>query len=249
MVPAWNEGAGIARTLDAAVVSCERLEAEGLVGSWEIVVVDDGSTDDTATVVGERAATEPRIRLVRHPANVGLGGAIATGFGATRGEWAVYVDADLPFDLDEIGTAIRLQQRSGAGIVAAYRRSRGDEGPRRALYSVVYNLLARVLFGLEVRDVNFAGKLVTRDVLDVVDLRSRGSFIDVELLARARNAGFAIEQFGVDYLPRTTGVSTLASGRVIRTIVVEMASIGPEVRRGGHGRRGAPVPAAPASPG
>jgi hypothetical protein len=81
------------------------------------------------------------------------------------------------------------------------------------------------MFGLRLRDMNFAFKLVRRSVFDHVDLCSEGSFIDVELLARAQRLGFRIVQFGVDYFPRTRGISTLSSNSVILTIVKEMLEL------------------------
>jgi len=84
---------------------------------------------------------------------------------------------------------------------------------------------------LRVRDVNFAFKLVRRDVLDHIELKSEGSFIDVELLARANRIGYRIVQFGVDYFPRTRGVSTLSSSSVIKRIVREMLTLRGELKR------------------
>ena len=98
------------------------------------------------------------------------------------------------------------------------------------MYSHVYNLLVRCTFGLRVRDVNFAAKLVRREVLDAIELHSEGSFIDVELLTRADRAGFHIVQFGVDYFPRSRGVSTLSSWPVILRILREMGGSLRELR-------------------
>ncbi len=142
----------------------------------------------------------------------------------------LYTDADLPFDLADLAKAVRLLRVYDADIVSAYRFDRTGEGWRRALYSFVYNALVRSLLSLPVRDVNFAFKLVRRDVLDHVQLRSEGSFIDVELLARAQRLGFGIIQFGVDFFPRTKGVSTLSSAPVILRILREMAMIVPAIR-------------------
>jgi hypothetical protein len=116
-----------------------------------------------------------------------------------------------------------------ADIVSAYRFERTGEGLRRLVYSYVYNHLVQALFGLRLRDMNFAFKLVRRPVFDLVELRSEGSFIDVELLARAHRLGFRIVQFGVDYFPRTRGISTLSSNDVILKIVGEMLQLRSEL--------------------
>ncbi len=89
------------------------------------------------------------------------------------------------------------------------------------MYSYFYNLMVRALFGVHFRDVNFAFKLVRRKVFDRITLKSEGSFIDAELMVSARKLGMNVVQFGVDYFPRTRGISTLSSPSVIRKIVVE----------------------------
>ena len=132
-----------------------------------------------------------------------------------------------------------------ADIVSAFRFDRTGEGARRAVYSYVYNHLVRTVLGVRVRDVNFACKLVRRRVLDHVELRSEGSFIDVELLARAQRLGFHTVQFGVDYFPRTRGISTLSSNAVIVQIVREMLALHRELaldRAPARARRCGPAP-------
>lgn len=233
VIPAWNERAGIERTVVAAREAGETLIADGEIAAFEIVVVDDASTDGTGDLLDRLTPDEPQLRVVHHDRNRGLGGAIRTGFSAAAGAHVLYTDADLPFDLAEVGRAFRLLRQHDADIVAMYRRDRHGEGPRRVVYSYGYNLLVRVALGLRLRDVNFAGKLMRREVVDAVELRSDGSFIDVELLARATAKGFRVVQFGVDYLPRTRGVSTLSSLPVIVDIVREMWSMLPELRSSG----------------
>jgi hypothetical protein len=110
-------------------------------------------------------------------------------------------------------------------LVSAYRFDRTGEGYTRAVYTFFYNLLIRTMFGVKARDINFAFKLVRRNVLDAVDLRSEGSFIDAELIIRAIRSGFELQQFGVDYFPRTMGESTLSSPGVIQTIIKEMYTL------------------------
>ncbi len=143
----------------------------------------------------------------------------------------LYTDADMPFDLADLGKALRLMHVYDADIVSAYRFDRTGEGAKRALYSHVYNSLVKTLFRLRIRDVNFAFKLIRREVLDHLELVSEGSFIDVELLAKAQRLGFYIIQFGVDYFPRERGTSTLSSPKVIVKILRELLQLLPSVRK------------------
>lgn len=228
--PMWNEEEIIERTVVAAREAGDDLVAEGEVDDYEILIVDDASTDRTPVLADQLAAEDRHVRVVHHPANRKLGGSLKTGFAEARGALVLYTDADLPFDMLEVAKAVRLLRIYEADVVSAYRHDRTGEGPRRLVYSYAYNHLVRLALGLRLRDVNFAFKLVRREVLEKVDLRSEGSFIDVELLARAEAEGFRTIQFGVDYFPRTRGVSTLSSFPVIRTILREGRQLVPDLR-------------------
>lgn len=219
--PAWNEEDTIRRTIEAACEAGDDLVEEGEIDRYDVLIVDDASTDDTGAICDEIAARDPRVRVVHHDRNRKLGGSLKTGFAEATGELVLYTDADLPFDMAELTKAVRLLRVYDADIVSAYRLDRTGEGPRRVVYSYVYNHLIQLLFHLRLRDMNFAFKLVRRNVLDHVELESEGSFIDVELLARAQRLGFYIVQFGVDYFPRSRGVSTLSSNTVIAKILLE----------------------------
>jgi glycosyltransferase involved in cell wall biosynthesis len=176
------------------------------------------------------AAADPHVRVVHHPVNRKLGGAIKTGFATATGDLVLYTDADLPFDMEELPRAVRLLRDYEVDIISAYRFDRTGEGSLRAVYTWVYNGLIKALFGVKVRDINFAFKLCRRRVFDHISLVSEGSFIDAELIIRAKKLGYNVIQFGVDYFPRTRGESTLASTSVIRKIVTEMVHLRRELR-------------------
>jgi glycosyltransferase involved in cell wall biosynthesis len=220
--PMWNEEEYIERALAAGRRACERLVTAGEIADYELIVVDDASTDATGEIADRKAMDDPRVRVVHHPVNRKLGGAMKTGFAAATGDLILYTDADLPFDMAELPRAVRLMRDYDADIVSAYRFDRTGEGYLRTVYTFVYNLLIRTLFDVKARDINFAFKLCRARVFDHVELRSEGSFIDAELVIRATRLGYEMLQFGVDYFPRTRGVSTLSSPSVITTILREM---------------------------
>ena len=217
----WNEEEYLQRALNAATELGDELIAQNTVADYEMIIVNDASTDETATLADEAAAANRRVVVVHHPVNRKLGGSIKSGFAAATGDVVLYTDADLPFDFREVHKAMRLMNQYEADIVAAYRFDRTGEGYVRVVYSFFYNLLVRALFGCRFRDVNFAFKLVRRSVLQKVQLSSEGSFIDAELMVSARKLGMNVVQFGVDYFPRTRGVSTLSSPSVIVKILKE----------------------------
>jgi hypothetical protein len=120
---------------------------------------------------------------------------------------------------------------TGADVIAGYRHDRTMEGWRRTLYSYVYNALIGILFGWPHRDINFSFKLMKREVLEAIELKSEGSLIDAELIVKAKNRGFAIQQIGLDYFPRIRGTSHLSSPGVILKIFAELWKLYPEMRR------------------
>jgi glycosyltransferase involved in cell wall biosynthesis len=231
VVPFWNEEETVATMLGVARGALDDLVARGELGSYEIVCVDDASTDITGKLLDELASDDARIKVVHHERNRGLGGAVRSGLGAASGDLVLYTDADLPFDLGELGRLLHIVRTYQTDVLSGYRLDRRNEGFRRTLYSGIYNVFIRLSLGLRVRDVNFACKVLRRSVVDAVELESEGSFIDAELLARADRMGFRIVQVGLDYFPRSRGVSTLSSWSTIVAILREWRALAPAIRR------------------
>jgi glycosyltransferase involved in cell wall biosynthesis len=223
--PMFNEEAYVERAVTAARDVLARAGH-----GFEIIVVDDASTDGTAAIADRLAAGDARVRVLHNPVNRKLGGALRAGYAAATMDLVFYTDADLPIDLEELPRAVRLLEYQQADVVAAYRHDRTSEGWLRTVYTFAYNHLIRALFGLKVRDVNFAFKLFRRSVLARFPLKSNGSFIDAEFLLRARKAGCPIIQIGLDYFPRTRGLSTLASLGVIASMLRELTENWNELR-------------------
>jgi glycosyltransferase involved in cell wall biosynthesis len=215
VIPLFNEEENVVPLVDA-IFDVLAEDPEFL----ELVLVDDGSHDLTASLVLELAENDPRIRLVSHRCNRGLGAALRTGFAAAAGDLILYTDADLPFDFKLIPYLLPLV--SEHNIVIGYRANRG-EGLRRWVLTRGYNLLCRFALRLHVRDINFACKLIPRSALRGMRLGSEGSFIDAELLLECRRQGFAFLEFPLTYYPRLHGLSTLSRPAVITGILSEMA--------------------------
>jgi len=229
VIPMYNEELNIAHAVEAAVEALSKYAED-----YEVIIVDDASTDASPRIVAAIAAENPRIRVIRHEINRKLGGSLKTGFGAATKEVVLYMDADLPFDPDVIGRALQAMRVTRADLIAGYRLDRTAEGLRRTIYSYFYNTLIGLLFGWPHRDINFSFKLIRREVLEAVELKSEGSLIDAELIVKAKNLGFSIQQLGLDYFPRTRGRSTLSSPGVILKIFRELVTLYPEMR---HPRR------------
>lgn len=226
VIPMFNEEANIQHAIEYASDALSQHASE-----YEIVIVDDASTDQSPELVRRATEGNPRVRLIQHDFNQKLGASLKSGFAAARHELVLYMDADLPFDPDVLGRAIRAMNVTRADVISGYRFDRTTEGLKRTIYSIVYNWMIRVLFGISVRDVNFSFKLMKREVLEAVQLRSEGSLIDAELIVKARNRGYVIQQIGLDYFPRVMGTSHLSSPTVIFKILRELITLFPDMRR------------------
>ena len=233
--PAFNEAENLPWLLESAVSI-----GVGLDLDFEIVIVDDGSQDRSAELLTAAAIRDPRIRPVHHAANQGYGAALRSGLREAKGELVFFSDADLQFDLAEIRHLLDFAE--DFDIVAGYRAPRRDPWIRRAIASF-WGVLVRVLFDLPVRDIDCAFKVFRREVLDAIPIESIGAFVNTEILARARAAGFAIKQVPVSHRPRQSGRQTGAHPRVILRAIVELSQLYSELRTPRNPlRRTAPTP-------
>ncbi|HEY1377984.1 MAG TPA: glycosyltransferase [Gemmataceae bacterium] len=210
ILPAYNEAAGIAAAVAEADAALARFCPD-----YEILVVDDGSSDGTAAAVA--AAALPRVRLLRHAANRGYGAALRTGFEAARGDLVAFTDADGQFDLADLE---RLVYLIGPAPVAVGYRERRQDPWRRRFFSWGYNHLARRLVGTGVRDCDCALKVFRRDALLRLLPESTHFFVNTEMLARARQLGLAVAEAGVRHRPRRHGASKVSLADIPRTLGV-----------------------------
>lgn len=230
VLPMYNEKGNIERMAQETLDAGRRLAHD-----FEIIIVDDASTDGSGEIADALAKKHPEVRVIHHSVNRRLGGALRSGFAAASREYVLYVDSDLPIDMKEADGAVMLIDN--ADMVIGYRTSRA-EGAKRAVMSWAYNRLIRLVFGLRVRDVNFAFKLFRREVLDHITLESEGSFIDAEFLIETSRGGYRINEYGLNYFPRIAGVSTLSGFDVILKILSEMRAY---IKRTGLPRKVEPV--------
>jgi glycosyltransferase involved in cell wall biosynthesis len=220
--PMYNEEANVERSVLAAVEALSKV-----AGDFEVIVVDDGSRDRTAAVAERLRAAEPRVRLVRHPANQGYGAAVRSGIAAARFPLVFFTDGDNQFDLRELPRVVEAIE--GADVVAGYRQVRRDPWHRR-LNAALFNGVVRRLFAVPVRDVNCAFKLFRREVLEGLALTSRGALINVEILTRARRRGARVREVGVTHYPRLAGSQTGARPKVVLRAFVELVRLWRELK-------------------
>jgi glycosyltransferase involved in cell wall biosynthesis len=223
VLPAFNEAPNLERAVGAVAAALQKWAP-----SFEIVVVDDGSRDETPAVL-DRLRTEHRtLRIVRHAENRGYGAAVRAGFHAARLPWVFLIDADNQFDPEDV--RLLLEHAGNADIVAGYRRQRRDPVLRR-LNAWAFFTLARALLGPLARDVNCAFKLIRRDLLQRMTLHADGALINTEVLVLARRLQARIVEVPVQHFPRTAGKPTGSNPRVILRAFAELFDFRAEVNR------------------
>lgn len=210
ILPAWNEREVILTAIEEADSALRNLASR-----YEIIVVDDGSTDGTADLVDEVSQTNPSVRCVRHNPNQGYGAALRSGFTAAEMDLVVFTDADCQFDLTELDRFVLLSKRYD--VVCGYRIDRKDTA-LRCLYSKVYNQLVRLLLRTGVRDVDCALKMFHRDVVKKLPISGNGFLVNSELLTQAKQQGFSVVEVGVSHRPRTEGESTVSIAHIPKVL-------------------------------
>lgn len=218
--PAHNEAQNIEPLVEEALRELPRLAER-----FEVICVDDGSTDGTGAIADRLAAAHPDlVRVVHHPVNRGYGAALRSGFGAARYPLVCFTDGDRQFRIADLGLLLDRMREPvvpGAGpdaprpdVVVGYRIKRADPAIRLA-YARTYRACLRLFFRLRLRDVDCACKLFRREALEGIRLASGGAFLSAELLIKLRATDRSVVEVGVPHHPRPAGRASGANPRVV----------------------------------
>lgn len=218
VLPMFNESENIERT-----VGTIKSLAATITLDYEIVIVDDASTDTSADIVRTMADRDAAVKLYRLEKNSKFGGAFAEGFRRASKEVIMYMDSDMPVGEEDIRASFQLIAE--ADIVTGYSTVKKGDTLRRRIISRVYNFMVRSLFGLDIRDINSGYKIVRRDLVRDITFISRSPFVDVELFLWAGRKGARVTQFPLVFRPRSGGRSHIARLPVIWATFVDMIGV------------------------
>jgi glycosyltransferase involved in cell wall biosynthesis len=209
--PAYNDSGTIASLVIAALQSASRLTS-----NYEVIVVNDGSSDSTAEILDELARVYPQLKIVTHQVNRGYGGALRTGFATASKDAIFYTDGDAQYDPSEV-ELLWAKMAPGVDLVNGYKISRSDPW-HRIIIGRAYHHTVKVMFGLHVRDVDCDFRLLRRSIFDRVRLEKNSGVICVEMMKKIQDAGFRIVEVPVHHYHRAHGRSQFFNfPRVIRT--------------------------------
>ena len=206
--PALNDSGTIASMAIGAVKAASELTSD-----YEVIIVDDGSTDATAEIADELARTYPHVRVVHHPTNRGYGGALQTGFRSATKELIFYTDGDAQYDPRELAD-LWAKMTPDADLVNGYKIDRSDP-LHRIIIGRVYHHIVSLLFGLTVRDVDCDFRLMRRSIFDRIQLERTSGVICLEMMKKIQDAGFRIVEVPVHHYHRAFGKSQFFNFRRI----------------------------------
>ncbi len=221
-LPAHNEEGNIER-----VVLGFRAAMPDLADDYEIIVVDDGSSDRTGALAEAMGAGDPRVKVIRHPVNRGYGGAVTSGLRAATQPYVLLCDGDGQFDPADAALLARKMPEYDA--VVGRRAARADSLARR-LNGKAWTALVRLLFGIPLSDIDCGFKLFKRELVADLELRARGAMISTELMARLAGRGARVAEVDVRHRPRLTGEQSGANLRVILRAFAELFRLFTELR-------------------
>src|SRR6188508_2447225 len=211
--PAYNDSGTIASLVIMALQT-----ARTLTPDHEVIVVNDGSADNTAEILDELARTYPEVRVVHHETNRGYGGALRTGFANATRELVFYTDGDAQYDPAEMDVLWRRFDDS-VDLVNGYKISRSDP-LHRIIIGRIYHHTVKILFGLKVRDVDCDFRLMRRSIFDTVHLEKNSGVICLEIMKKITDGGFRIVEVPVHHYHRAHGKSQFFNfRRLFRTAI------------------------------
>jgi glycosyltransferase involved in cell wall biosynthesis len=240
--PAYNDSGTIASLVIAA-----RAAARTLTSDFEIIIVNDGSPDNTATIADALAAMYPEVRVVHHPVNRGYGGALKSGFAEAQKDLVFYTDGDAQYDPAEI---VRLWPKltDAVDLVNGYKISRSDP-MHRIVIGRIYHHTVKLLFGLSVSDVDCDFRLMRRAIFDQVQLSRTSGVICVEMMKKIQDAGYRIVEVPVHHYHRAFGRSQFFNFRRLFKTAIDLGRLWVELVLVGRHRRQATASRHSAAPG
>jgi glycosyltransferase involved in cell wall biosynthesis len=215
MIPAYNEEAGLARAVDL-LRSC--LLELGI--SFEIVIVNDASRDQTGEIANGLAERCAEVRVVHHPENRGIGGGFVTGVAAARGDWLILIPADLALELAELPKYLHAAE--DADVIVGIRSDRSDSSGYRLLVSWINIRLIQILFGMRERQFNYISMYRLAVLRQMRIEYWRSAFFHAETIIKTKALGYRLVEVEISYTPRTSGRPTGARPKLLVSTTRDM---------------------------
>lgn len=202
--PAYND----AKSLPPLIAKTYRVLPR-VAQKYEVIVVNDGSSDNTGSVVKQLQKQYSNLKLIEHVKNRGYGGALQSGFKNAKYDWAFYTDGDGQYDVNEL-TSLVEKVNSQVDVVNGYKIGRGD-GIVRSLIGEGYNWILHKLYKLPIRDVDCDFRLIKKSKLNSLNLVSNSGLICLELVMQLASKNARFKEVAVHHAKRVYGRSQFFS--------------------------------------
>ena len=216
--PAYNDAGTIASMISAAQIASRQVTDD-----FEIVVVNDGSTDYTGLILEDMKHRFPELRVISHSSNRGYGGALRSGFAAAQKDWVFYTDGDAQYNPLELVSLVNALT-DGVDAVNGYKSTRHDS-LLRIVIGRSYHYLLKLLFRFRLRDVDCDFRLVPTRILREIDLVSDSGAICLEMVKKIEDAGYVFAEIPVSHYPRKYGISQFFMPRRIYDTLRQIAGL------------------------
>jgi glycosyltransferase involved in cell wall biosynthesis len=216
ILPVYNEGENIA---DTVADTAKFLSEQSFLSAYEMIVVDDGSTDASRTILNSLGDQVRHLKVLHHPRNLGYGAALVSGIQQALSEWVLLMDADGQFKVDALLPMIPCLEHYD--IVAGFRFKRTDS-LYRIFLGQCYSRLAALLFKVNLKDINCGFKLFRKDIINIDAISSHGGVFYTDFFMKAIKQGCRVQQLPVEHFPRVRGKQTGASLKVVSAAVIDV---------------------------
>lgn len=209
--PVYNDE----KTIEIMVEKCQTV-LKDIANQYEIIIVNDGSPDNSGEIANKIAAANNTVKVVHHEVNQGYGAAIKSGFKNARFNWVCFTDGDDEYDINDLRKMIKLNEFYDLIITFRYVKLYST---LRVFISSVYNKLFRIVFRTNYRDISTGLRLMKKDVFEELSIISDSPFIGAEITLRTMLKGYRVGEMGIQTFPREFGKgSSVSPKNIIRTI-------------------------------
>tara|TARA_Y200000002_G_scaffold302230_1_gene257565 strand:- start:242 stop:916 length:675 start_codon:yes stop_codon:yes gene_type:complete len=190
-----------------------------LAERYEIVIVDDGCPEKSGLLAKNFSKNIKKVKVIFHKQNLGYGSAIKTGLKNCKYQWIFQTDGDAEYDVNDLKKLIKLTNRSDLIITYRFKKKYRTS---RIIISWIYNVILRVLFLTNFKDISTGSRLIKKKMLKKIKLKSKSPFIGAELAIKSKHLGLKVSEVGIHTYPRTFGTGSTVSFKNILLTIEEM---------------------------
>lgn len=213
------------KTIENVVQKAIKL-LDDIASNYEIIIVNDGSPDDSKLVAEKICSKNSNVKLINHETNKGYGAALKTGFSAAKYEWICQTDGDDEYEVEDFRRLMNL--RNHFPLIVTFRYARMYSS-KRIFISRIYNLILSFLFKTKFRDISTGLRVINKNLLEEIDIKSTSPFIGAEIAIKSMLKGYPVGEVGIQTFPREIGTGSSTSWKNIKATIMDMLLVRNEI--------------------